>query len=157
MSDGTVVYKQLRKTARGLFLLIIIGLILALVLVILVSLGLDTHRELVVWGFLSFTPIALILMVISIISAIKNTFIIKSRYPDLWRAQRNRDASSLKRFESQIKIQNLNDSSLRRSSNTTLLWGISGLLLWLIVFLFVSIGALVFKVRFLIDFLDNFK
>ncbi len=157
MSNRTIVYKQLRKTTKNLFFLIIIGLILAIVLMVLIFWGLETHRELVIWGFLSFTPAAFILIVISIISAIKNAFVIKSRYPDLWKAQRNRNVSTIERIEAQIKIQNINDLELRSSSKRSLFWAVCCLLLWLVAFLFVSVGALIFKVKFLIVFLDNFK
>jgi hypothetical protein len=157
MNDKTIVYKQLRKTTKGLFFLIIIGTILALVIGVLISFGLNTHPELIIWGFLSFTPLALILILLLIVSLIKNAFIIKSRHSDLWNAQRNRHAPLLERLGAQIKIQNLDDSGLRRSSKTKLYWGISCLLLWIIVYSFVSIGASVFKIKFLIDFLNNFK
>jgi hypothetical protein len=157
MNNKKIVYKQLRKTTKGFFFLVITGAILALVLGILISVGLTTHPELVIWGFLSFTPAALILGLLSIIVAIKTTFIVKSRYPNLWSAQENRRTPLMERLEAQIKIQNLDDSSLRKSSKTNLFLGVSCLVLWLIVYLFVSIGALVFKVKFLADFLNNFK
>jgi len=152
-----IVYKQLHKTAKGLFFLIILSLIFAIVLVALISFGLNTHRELVIWGFVSITPVLLILIIMSIISGIKNTFVIKSRYSDLWRAQRNRNVSTIEHFEAQNKIQNIDDLKLRSSSKKNLFWAACCFLLWLMVFLFVAIGALIFKVKFLIDFLNNFK
>jgi hypothetical protein len=157
MSNRTIVYKQLRKTTKGLFFLIILSLILAIFLVALVSVGLNTHRELVIWGFVSIAPVLLILIIMSIISGIMNTFVVKSRYSDLWKAQRNRDVSTIERLGAQIKIQNIDDLELRSSSKKSLFWAACCLLLWLMVFLFVAIGALIFKVRFLIDFLNNFK
>jgi hypothetical protein len=150
--SNEVVYKELRKTAKALLFLIGIGAGLAIVISLLIFWGMATHRELVFWGLVSFAPVGLAIGIISTITAIINAFILRKRYPALWEAQNNG-------FEDQIRRRDVTDkdTGLRKLSSRGTLLGITCIILWFVVFIFVAVGALVLKIQICVDLLNNFK
>jgi len=157
MKEGKLFCAYKKRSVRKFSFLILLCSIAALFIGIVISLGLVFCQEIVIWGFLSFTATGLILGVLSTVLGIINLFAMKKRHPNLWKEGKNKNSSALSRLDAQIRLHRVKDPCLNKISNIGMLLGISFLALWLLIFLVVTIGALVFKTQVFVNFLNYFK
>jgi len=157
IKDDYFYNKHNGKMAKCFFLLVLFGILGAIVLGLLLTIGLSLSRELVLWGFVSFSVAGFLLILLAVFSVVFQAIILRKRYPVLWKKGEDRKISLIDRRDAQAELRKLNDPYLRKLSKQGLWGGVFLLLVWGVVFLMVAVGALIFEIPFFIKIMDYFK
>jgi len=145
MKNGTLFFKHVKKASNKVLLTILICFFAAGILGLLITWGLVVCPKIVFVGFVSFAVTCIFIGVASTFFSIKQTIYMKRRYPDSWNKCKKRGMSRLARLDAQAKLHNIRDPYLLRISKKGLGLGTFLIILWILFFLFVVIGALVFE------------
>jgi hypothetical protein len=156
MTDGTLFFKHIKKASNKVLLTILICFLAAGILGLLITWGLVVCPKIVFVGFVSFAVTCIFIGVASTFFSIKQTVYMKRRYPDSWNKCKKRGMSRLARLDAQAELRSIRDPYLLKMSKKGLGWGAFFIILWVLFFLFVAIGALVFENQYSMRILNIF-
>jgi hypothetical protein len=108
---------------------------------------------------LSFLGILVLMMIVTLLEGIIQHFVLRRQFPTLFNQIDNKHSSHKNRLDANMQLnqESLKHLTICKISKFSCLWGLTLLILWLIVVVLISLGSIVFKNEFCIEILNCFK